>query len=405
MHVDLAAEFKGNPQAESAAAQIRACVHCGFCNATCPTYELLKDELDGPRGRIYQIKTVLEGKAPTVKMQKHLDRCLNCLACETTCPSGVRYGRLLDLGRKFVDLKIQRPWPERLLRLGLRTLLPYPNRLAPWVRSALTLQALLPKALASRLPPRSLGAWPAPVHRRRMVVLDGCVQAVLAPQINLAAARLLDRLGISLLRPQGAGCCGALSYHLGAREEGLEFARRNLEAWWPYLEQGAEAIVTTASGCGWMIKEYAELLADDPRYAAKAAKVSALTRDLSQVLMECANLERLLEVKPGKIAFHSPCTLQHGLRLAGVTEALLQRLGFTLTSVPAAHLCCGSAGAYFLLQPNLAHKLRRAKIQALESGAPELIATANLGCLLYLKPVAQRPVVHWAELLASAARI
>jgi glycolate oxidase iron-sulfur subunit len=189
MHVDLAAEFKGNPQAESAAAQIRACVHCGFCNATCPTYELLKDELDGPRGRIYQIKTVLEGKAPTVKMQKHLDRCLNCLACETTCPSGVRYGRLLDLGRKFVDLKIQRPWPERLLRLGLRTLLPYPNRLAPWVRSALTLQALLPKALASRLPPRSLGAWPAPVHRRRMVVLDGCVQAVLAPQINLAAAR------------------------------------------------------------------------------------------------------------------------------------------------------------------------------------------------------------------------
>ncbi|GAB6067584.1 glycolate oxidase subunit GlcF [Methylothermus subterraneus] len=403
MRVRLADGFKEDPKAAAAARLVRACVHCGFCNATCPTYRLLGDELDGPRGRIYQIKSVLEGQPPTRRIQTHLDRCLNCRACETTCPSGVRYGKLLDLGQQLLEQKLKRPGLSRCLRLGLRTLLPYPLRLRPWVRLGQILRVFLPVALRARLP-EAAPAWPEPTHARRMLILDGCVQAVLAPQINAAAARALDRLGVSLIVAPKAGCCGALSYHLGAREEGLAFARRNIDAWWPYLAQGVEAIVTTASGCGLMLKEYGELLADDPRYAAKAAVVSARTQDLSEVLASCPDLDALRPGRPLKVAFHSPCTLQHGLRLGGVVERILERLGMILTQVPDAHLCCGSAGAYSLLQPKLARRLRQEKLAALESGAPDLIATANIGCLLYLKPAARRPVVHWVELLEPAGQ-
>ncbi len=399
MHVQIAQQLKDHPQAQAASELIRACVHCGFCNAACPTYALLGDELDGPRGRVYQIKSVLEGQPATVKIQTHLDRCLLCRACETACPSGVHYGRLLDLGRQVLEERLKRPWPQRLVRFGLRAILPYPKRLAPWVNLAKAFSWLLPAAICAQLPKPLPASWPKPRHRRRMLVLDGCVQSLLAPQINLAAAQILDRLGISLIRAPQAGCCGALSYHLGAREEGLEFARRNLKAWWPYLAQGIEAIVTTASGCGLMVKEYAELLASDPQYAAKAAAISAKTWDLSEVLASVSGLEELRPL-PRKIAFHAPCTLQHGLHLTGVVERLLSSLGFELTSVPDGHLCCGSAGTYSLLQPKLARKLRQRKIAALESGAPDLIATANLGCLLYLKPAATCPVVHWVELLA-----
>ncbi|MCX8048407.1 MAG: glycolate oxidase subunit GlcF [Methylohalobius sp.] len=401
MYLELASKFKNHPQAYDAAQIIRSCVHCGFCNATCPTFRVLGDELDGPRGRIYQIKSLLEGQKATVHIQNHLDRCLTCRGCETTCPAGVRFGRLLDLGRHIVEAQVKRPWRQRLLRWGLRHFVPYPGRIAPWVRLARFVRLGLPKAWVSRLPPPNQPIWPAPAHSRRMLVLDGCVQAVLAPQINAAAAKVLDGLGISLLPAPKAGCCGALSYHLGAQEDGLIFAKRNIDAWWPYVEQGIEAIVTTASGCGLMVKEYGQLLTDDPRYAEKASVVSALVKDICEVLAGLPKLEQFRPQQSLKIAFQSPCTLQHGLRLAGRVEELLQRLGYELAPVPDAHLCCGSAGAYSILESKIAAELRRAKIAALESSHPDLIATANIGCFLYLKPVATRPVIHWIELLAA----
>lgn len=430
MQVQPASWLKHQPDLEVAYKLLRTCVHCGFCNATCPTYQLLGDELDGPRGRIYQIKSLLEGDPPTVRIQTHLDRCLTCRACETACPSGVRYGRLLDIGRKIVEAKLKRPWRQRLLRWGLRQWVPHPKRLRPWVHLAQLTRPVLPAKLKANLEVKPPPAWPKPVHSRRMLVLDGCIQSVLAPRINAAAAKVLDSLGVSLLQVPQAGCCGALSYHLGAREEALAFMRRNIDAWWPKVAEGVEAIVTTASGCGVMVKEYGELLAHDPDYAAKSATISALAKDLSEVLGDLPGLDNKFArskldspkswpqhgnlqeqggpvhlARPVKVAFQSPCTLQHGLRLAGRVESLLQRLGFELTSVPDAHLCCGSAGTYSILQPALARKLRQNKIAALESGDPDVIATANIGCLLYLRLATKRPVVHWIELLADQSAI
>ena len=399
MQTSLAETIKETPEGKEADRILRACVHCGFCNATCPTYQLLGDELDGPRGRIYLIKSLLEGQTPGRATQVHLDRCLTCRSCETTCPSGVEYGRLADIGRQEVERLVKRPFLERLFRLGLRRILPYPRRVNVLLQMARLIQPLLPTSL-SRMRARQLvnKSWPVTRHARKMLVLTGCVQPALAPNINTAAARVLDYLGITL-RP-AEGCCGAISHHLAATDEALSFARRNIDAWWPAIEQGAEAIVITASGCGAMVKDYGYLLRRDAQYAARAARVSAIARDISEVLAaeDLARLKSLLR-SPPRIAFHSPCTLQHGQRLAGLTESLLQRLGFHLTKVENSHLCCGSAGTYSLLQRSLSRRLLLDKIEALEKDGPALIATANIGCYQFLQEAAHVPVRHWIELL------
>ncbi len=399
MQTRLADFIRETPEGREADEILRKCVHCGFCTATCPTYQLLGNELDSPRGRIYLIKEMLEGNPISRKTQLHLDRCLTCRACETTCPSGVHYGRLVDIGRGIAEQQVGRPPAARLVRFGLRKVLPYPARFGPLLALGQALERLLPRSVAPGLPKkRRAGPWPESRHPRRMLVLDGCVQPALAPEINMHAARVLDRLGISLLRIASAGCCGAVSYHLSAQAEGLDFMRRNIDAWWPQIELGAEAIVITASGCGVMVKDYAEALAHDPAYRDKAAHVSALARDLCEVISE-ENLSLLAPGAGRTIAYHSPCTLQHGQKLAGRVETLLTRAGYRLTPVTDAHLCCGSAGTYSILQSKISKQLLKDKIARLEQGTPELIATGNIGCLTHLESATDRPVVHWIELL------
>lgn len=403
MQTRLTESLRDTADGREADAILRACVHCGFCNATCPTYLLLGDELDSPRGRIYLIKQMLEGGAVTRQTLTHLDRCLTCRNCETTCPSGVRYGRLLDYGREQAEKQVSRPGFERLRRWLLRKLLASPARFTPLLRAGQFLRPLLPVKLKRRIPPyqRSV-ARPRAVHARRMLILEGCVQPAVAPGINAAAARVLDRLGIALTPVAGAVCCGAASHHTSGVEAGRALARSNIDAWWPQLESGAEAIVMTASGCGVHVKDYGQLLRDDPAYADKARRVSGKTKDISEIL---ANEDLSLlkpAVKPGrKIAFQSPCTLQHGQKLGGVVEKILLDLGFVLTPVPDGHLCCGSAGTYSLLQPLLAHRLRKRKLESLLSGRPEVVATANIGCLLHLHGHTRIPVVHWLDLVAD----
>jgi glycolate oxidase iron-sulfur subunit len=400
MQTEILPEFLSTPGGREADAILRSCVHCGFCTATCPTYQLLGDELDGPRGRIYQIKLVLEGQAPTRITQQHLDRCLTCRSCETTCPSGVRYARLLDIGRHLVEERVARPLPERLLRWMLVKTVPYPARFGLLMRIGRWVRPLLPAKVRAKLPiPRPAGAWPKPAGRRRMLVLAGCVQSVATPKTNAATARVLARLGIDLVESRAAGCCGAAAYHLNAQADGLDAMRRNIDAWWPEIEAGCEAILMTASGCGAMVKDYGHILAEDPRYAERAAQVAALARDPIEVL---ANLDLSPLGSPGrgrKVAFHSPCTLQHGQQLKQVVEPVLTRLGFVMTPVPDAHLCCGSAGTYSMTQPELSARLLENKVVALESGRPEIIATANIGCQLQIAGGTQTPVVHWLELL------
>ncbi|HQU16739.1 MAG: glycolate oxidase iron-sulfur subunit [Chromatiales bacterium 21-64-14] len=383
---------------------LRTCVHCGFCNATCPTYQLLGDELDGPRGRIYQIKEMLEGAPVSRHTVTHLDRCLTCRACETTCPSGVQYGRLLDIGRAVLTERGLRPWYQQIQHWGLRRILLPPARFATLLRVGQALRRWLPGTLRARIPQRTpMAAWPTRQHRRRVLFPAGCVQPAAAPGIDAAAARVLDGLGIQTIRA-GGGCCGALSHHLGAMEEARVHMRRNIDVWWPYLEAGVEAVVSTASGCGVQIKDYGELLRDDPAYAHRAAQVAAAAQDIGELLAaeDPARLRRAADA-PRRIAFHAPCTLQHGHRLTGVVEGLLAGLGFELTPVSEPHLCCGSAGAYSVLQPALAGALRERKLGHLLNGAPELIATANIGCLLHLAATAPAPVRHWVELLDSGS--
>jgi len=400
MQTEIIPEFLRTPEGQEADAILRACVHCGFCTATCPTYQLLGDELDGPRGRIYQIKQVLEGRTPTRTTQIHLDRCLTCRSCETTCPSGVRYTRLVDIGRGLVERRVERPLGEKLLRRALVKLVPYPSRFGTLMRLGKLAKSLLPMPLKAKVPtPRPAGAWPAPAGRRRVLVLAGCVQSVATPATNAAAARVLSRLGIDLIGAPAAGCCGAAAYHLNAQAEGLAAMRRNINAWWPQVQAGAEAILINASGCGAMVKEYGELLRQDASYADKAAQVAALARDPVELLTEL-DLEPL--GRPGrgrKVAFHCPCTLQHGQGLDNLVEPILTRLGFVPTPIPEAHLCCGSAGTYSLTQPTLSRQLRDRKVVALESGGPDIIATANIGCQLQLEAATHTPVVHWLELL------
>jgi len=403
MQTTLSERARELPRAAEAESILRTCVHCGFCNATCPTYQLLGDELDGPRGRIYLIKQVLEGNEVTQKTQQHLDRCLSCRNCETTCPSGVDYHNLLDIGRAVVDAAVPRPLGQRLLREGLRRTVPHPELFKGLVNSGQVFRALLPDALQSKLPRHATPAKPRPrTHRdRQVLMLEGCVQPSLSPNTNAAAARVLDRLGISVISSREAGCCGAVDYHLDAQAAGLDRARRNIDAWWPSIEKGAEAIVQTASGCGAFIKDYGHLLASDPVYADKAKKVSALALDLVEVLRN-EPLEQLGIHASQRLAFHCPCTLQHGQKLGGAVEALLMQLGFNLTSVPDGHLCCGSAGTYSLTQPALSRQLRDNKLNALESGHPEVIVTANIGCQSHLDGAGRTPVRHWIELVEAA---
>jgi len=404
MQTALADFIRGTPDGNDADRILRSCVHCGFCNATCPTYQLLGDELDGPRGRIYQIKQLLEGAEVSRATMRHLDRCLTCRNCETTCPSGVRYGELLEIGRVLAEQRIGRPAGQRIARWLLRSVIAHRGRFTALLRLGQALRRFLPTALRQKVPwPQPAGAWPPARHARRMLVLEGCVQPSLAPDINAASARVLDRLGISLITAGGAECCGAASHHTSGFEEARNFARRAIDAWWPLIEQGAEAVVMTASGCGVQVKEYGHLLRDDPGYSEKAQRVSALTRDLCEVLAR-EDLSKLESVPTGtRVAFHSPCTLQHGQKLGGAVEAILRALGFELVTVAEPHLCCGSAGTYSLLQPEISRQLRDRKLGHLQSGAPQLIATANIGCLTHLASGASVPVRHWVELIAPAS--
>jgi glycolate oxidase iron-sulfur subunit len=404
MQTSLPESLLQTPAGREADAILRKCVHCGFCNATCPTYQLLGNELDGPRGRIYLIKQMLEGNPVTPATQQHLDRCLTCRACETTCPSGVQYGRLADIGRAHAEAHVPRGKRARLVRLALVKLLPRRELVAALVALGRVARPLLPQRLRRMLPPSS-AALPATVSgkaviSRRMLMLQGCVQPSLAPSINHAARRVLRVLGIDAIEITEAGCCGALAQHLAVADDALQAARRNIDAWWPHIEAGAEAIVVTASGCGTMVKEYGHLLRDDRVYADRAARVSALARDLIEVI-DAGPLQRLRLARPQPIAFHAPCSLQHGQRLGGRTEALLTGLGFELTAVREGHLCCGSAGSYSILQPSIAGQLRERKLGNLLQGRPTLIATANIGCLHFLAETAPVPVRHWIELIAD----
>ena len=409
MQTNLADFIKGTRDGKEAEAILRKCVHCGFCTATCPTYQLLGDELDGPRGRIYLIKQVLEGQKATAKTQTHLDRCLTCRNCESTCPSGVEYGRLVDIGRKIVGEQVARSGTDKFKRTLLAKGLNSPL-FAPAMALGQAMRWAVPGALKAKVPPKQEAALlakarPAPRHRRKMLLLEGCVQNAMLPNINNAAARVLDHLGVSLVSAPKAGCCGALNYHLDFQEAGLDNMRRNIDAWWPMIEAGqVEALAMTASGCGVMVKEYGHLLADDPAYAVRAARVSEMTRDLSELVIEEPTLPAALLRAGGaaqskKIAYHPPCTLQHGQQIRGHAEKLLTDAGFTLMPVAESHLCCGSAGAYSVLHPEIAGELKMRKLSHLEAGKPDLICSANVGCLTHLQSGTQTPVRHWVEVI------
>jgi len=411
MQTQLAPEFQNTPEGQQAEAILRKCVHCGFCTATCPTYQLLGDELDGPRGRIYLIKQVLEGEMPTRKTQLHLDRCLTCRNCETTCPSGVQYGHLIDIGRKLVDERVPRPAGERALRWALKEGLPSPL-FAPAMKIGQSVRGLLPASLKNKVPARQpAGQRPSQVHARKMLMLEGCVQPSMMPNINSATARVLDAAGIQVVSAAKAGCCGAVKFHLNDQDGGKAEMRRNIDAWWPFVEQGVEALVMNASGCGVTVKEYGYILKDDPAYAEKAARISALTLDLSELLPVMAEslrasrpelMEKIAASAP-RLAFHPPCTLQHGQQLRGGVEQLLGSLGFDIkVSSNEAHLCCGSAGTYSVLQPEMAYQLRDRKLANLGAMAPEVIVSANIGCITHLQSGTATPVRHWVEVLDEA---
>ncbi len=399
MQTFLKDPFRDTQEGQEADDILRSCVHCGFCNATCPTYQLLGDERDGPRGRIYLIKEMLENNAASRETQVHLDRCLTCRACETTCPSGVRYNRLLEIGRAAAETLVERPLAERVQRRVLLETVPEPDRFRLLLKLGGLAKPLLPPDRSKSIPAveaREPG-WPSSNHPRKVLLLTGCAQSVTAPRINLSAARVLDRLGVQTLPADG--CCGALSHHLSKQERTLGTVRRNIDAWWPEIERGAEALLLTASGCAPTVMDYGHLMKEDPDYAEKAATISSIANDISAFLEEEDLPAPDSTTGRMKIAYHSPCTLQHGLKRAGRVEALLVRLGFKLTPVRDAHLCCGSAGSYSVLQKNLSQQLLRRKLENLENDQPELIATANIGCLLHLQSGTDLPVKHWIELL------
>lgn len=425
MHIELDDTYRDTDLGREAESLLGPCVQCGQCTFTCPTFRLLDDEWDGPRGRIYLIKQLFEGREPSIdslppaytlntlegrslgaNLQLHLDRCLTCRACETSCPQGVRYGRLLDIGRELVEKVSPRPLKDRLARRALRAVVPHPMRFTALLRAGQALRRVLPVALRARIPQRrSAGPWPARAHTRRMVVWQGCVQPSLAPDINAAAARVLDRFGIQLLAARD-GCCGVLSHHMAATGEARDFMRNSIDALWPHVEAGAEAIVVTASGCGAHFRDYGTLLNDDPCYRDKAQRISDMTRDIAEVVAAEWQDDTLPAVPPPaqRIVFQSSCSLQHGEKLNGVVESLLKRAGFKLLPVRYPFMCCGSAGAYSILQPTLAQALRARKMDTLLATRPQAIATANIGCLTHLAQVSPVPVHHWVEMLDATLR-
>lgn len=402
MKTNLADFIKDTPEGQEANAILRACVHCGFCNATCPTYRLTGDELDGPRGRIFLIKQSLEtGTAGPTTLQ-HLDRCLGCRACETTCPSGVEYHALLDYGRARVAQRVTRSAPMRLLRRLLVAVLPRRRLVRALVAAARPLAPLLPTALRHKLPAAPLLHAPAPRrHDRRVVLMQGCVEPAVAPDTGRAAARVLDALGIEPLRLSAERCCGALPYHLDDHARGRRLAAANVEVWHAALESGAEAIVVPSSGCQSFIADYARLLDDDPALRARAERVVARVRDLSQVLEPEAS--RIPAGPALSVAFQVPCSLQHALRGDAGASRLLAKLGYRLAPLRDAHQCCGSAGAYSLLQPAMSESLRSLKLAALDDSGADCAVTANVGCRAHLA-TRGRPVRHWIELVAERFR-
>ena len=410
MQTALADFIRDTPEGKEADSILRKCVHCGFCTATCPTYQLLGDELDGPRGRIYLIKQVLEGHEVTAKTQLHLDRCLTCRNCETTCPSGVKYGRLIDIGRKVVDDHVPRSGGDRLTRIALKEGVTS-ALFGPAMRAGQQVRSLLPRSLRNKVPARQrAGQWPARSHARRVLLLEGCVQPSMAPNINTATARVLDTLGIETLRPAAAGCCGAIRYHLNDHAGGLADARRNIDAWWPYVEHAEEdglaAILMNASGCGVQVKEYADLLARDPKYALKARRISEMTKDVSEFLPTFATdlRTRMSARSSSRVVFHPPCTLQHGQQIRGTVESLLATLGAEVMPFAESHMCCGSAGTYSVLQPELAYPLRDRKLGHLQAAEPDVILSANIGCITHLASGTTTPVMHWIEWIDQQTR-
>jgi glycolate oxidase iron-sulfur subunit len=408
MQTHLSAEFSATTEGKEAAAILRKCVHCGFCNATCPTYQLLGDELDGPRGRIYLIKQMLEGAEVTRSTQQHLDRCLTCLNCQTTCPSGVEYGHLVDIGRKLVEQRVERPPVEKttrwLLREGLTS-----SWFAPALKVGQALRPLLPRLLKNKVPARTNAATVGTVrrtHLRKVLILQGCVQPAMLPNIDRATERVLDAAGIQAVYASGTGCCGALRTHLSDSQGGLQDMRRNIDAWTPQLASGEiEAIISSASACALAIKDYGHALADDPAYADRAQRISALARDLCELLpmMVPALKGRLSPDLKSRAAFHAPCTLQHGQRLRGVVEVQLRALGFDVSAAcDESHLCCGSAGAYSILQPQIATQLRDRKLLNLAKLEPQFILSANVGCIQHLQSGTSLKVMHWIEMLDQA---
>jgi glycolate oxidase iron-sulfur subunit len=412
METVLAEPFRDTDIGREAEELLRPCVQCGQCTFICPTFRLLDDERDGPRGRIYMIHELFEGKDAGANIQLHLDRCLTCRSCEHSCPQGVRYGRLLDIAREVVEKNVPRPLGQRLARRTLRVVVSHRRRFTALLRVGQALRGFLPGALRSRIPQRRpAGAWPDRAHARTMLVWPGCVQPALAPDINAAAARVLDRFGIRLIAAD-TGCCGALSYHLAAPEEARAFMRRNIDACWPQIEAGAEAIVMTTSGCGAHVRDYGYLLHDDPKYRDKAKRFSEMIRDIAEVVTEEWQ-DDLPPASPAtdsgrprgpRIAFQSPCSLQHGVKLNGLVEKLLRRAGFTLAPVAYAFMCCGAAGSYSILQPALAQALRARKLETLLACRPQAVATANIGCLTHLAAESPVPVRHWIEMLDEALK-
>jgi glycolate oxidase iron-sulfur subunit len=390
-----------NPQIDEAESILRSCVHCGFCLATCPTYQLLGSELDSPRGRVYQIKQLLEGQHATAATQQHLDRCLTCRNCESTCPSGIRFGNLLAIGRSVVEQQVRRPWRQWLTIQLLRHLIPYRRRITPLLHLGQLLRIPLARQAASVGPATATSTdAPRPAVSNRIILFQGCVQNGLAPVTNQALRQLLQRLGFTIEQPRKEGCCGALSHHLSASQQSLRLIRNNINQWLPLVESGAR-IVVAASGCGAMVSEYGELLQEDPEYAEAAARISRAVVDPANLLLPYLNQLRLREGVPRRIAYHPPCSQQHKLRSDQAVEQLLAAIGVERLAVADRHLCCGAAGSYAILQRGIADQLRRNKLEALQQPEPELIATANIGCQHHLQQATATPVIHWVELVTT----